>query len=216
MNHGPLSFTTNAPTTSLDTYGTYTIALRAERVLTLSPPCQVFIIQLEGCKKWKLYRPTHPLPRSSSRDLQPTEIGRPSHEITLNVGHFHLSSPFNQLLHAIPPSFSLSLSLIKSANFSVLRQAEPLSLSFFSLSGGRCTLFPQRNNPPGVHTILNPSLHTHHHQHLPAAVSPAHKLGRPIRGLTRIVLLSIQYVGRPVGRCIQLRPRAAHVYTTRL
>lgn len=47
---------------------------------------EVFIIQLEGLKEWKLYKPPIELPREYSKDLSEEEIGEPTHSFTLNPG----------------------------------------------------------------------------------------------------------------------------------
>lgn len=47
---------------------------------------QVFIVQLEGEKCWKLYKPPVQLPRSYSKNFDEAEIGTPTHEFTLKPG----------------------------------------------------------------------------------------------------------------------------------
>uniref|UniRef100_M3XU29 Bifunctional lysine-specific demethylase and histidyl-hydroxylase n=2 Tax=Mustela putorius furo TaxID=9669 RepID=M3XU29_MUSPF len=48
---------------------------------------EVFILQLEGEKHWRLYRPTVPLAREYSVESE-DRIGRPTHEFTLKPGDF--------------------------------------------------------------------------------------------------------------------------------
>ena len=48
-------------------------------------PVQVFILQLEGCKHWRLYRPPVELPQTCSHDLSQEEIGEPTHDFVLEV-----------------------------------------------------------------------------------------------------------------------------------
>ncbi|XP_044944185.1 ribosomal oxygenase 2 isoform X2 [Mustela putorius furo] len=48
---------------------------------------KVFILQLEGEKHWRLYRPTVPLAREYSVESE-DRIGRPTHEFTLKPGDF--------------------------------------------------------------------------------------------------------------------------------
>ncbi|KAH8020538.1 hypothetical protein HPB51_002487 [Rhipicephalus microplus] len=45
----------------------------------------VFIVQLEGEKCWKLYKPPVELPRTYSKDFNADEIGQPTHEFTLKA-----------------------------------------------------------------------------------------------------------------------------------
>lgn len=47
-------------------------------------PLQVFILQLEGEKHWRLYKPTVPLAREYSVESE-DRIGNPTHEFTLKV-----------------------------------------------------------------------------------------------------------------------------------
>ncbi|XP_071448060.1 ribosomal oxygenase 2-like [Hetaerina americana] len=47
---------------------------------------EAFVIQLEGQKRWRLYKPTVELPRSYSNGLSEAEIGQPTHTIILNPG----------------------------------------------------------------------------------------------------------------------------------
>lgn len=49
---------------------------------------QVFILQLEGEKHWRLYHPTVPLAREYSVEAE-DRIGRPTHEVTLKVRDVH-------------------------------------------------------------------------------------------------------------------------------
>ncbi len=46
---------------------------------------QAFVLQLEGKKKWKLYKPIEELSREHSDDLTADEIGVATHEIELEV-----------------------------------------------------------------------------------------------------------------------------------
>ena len=46
---------------------------------------QAFVFQLEGKKKWSLYKPLQELAREYSPDLDPEEIGEKTHEIELEV-----------------------------------------------------------------------------------------------------------------------------------
>ena len=46
---------------------------------------QVFIIQLEGSKRWRLYANAQSLPQDYSRDFSQEEIGEPTHDIVLEV-----------------------------------------------------------------------------------------------------------------------------------
>jgi lysine-specific demethylase/histidyl-hydroxylase NO66 len=55
----------------------------------LAPHCddiEAWVLQLEGTKRWRLYRPTVECPRSHSGDLQYTDIGKPFMEIVLEPG----------------------------------------------------------------------------------------------------------------------------------
>lgn len=47
---------------------------------------EVFIVQLEGEKCWKLYKPPVELPRSYSKNFDEAEIGLPTHQFTLKPG----------------------------------------------------------------------------------------------------------------------------------
>ncbi|XP_064473711.1 ribosomal oxygenase 2-like [Ornithodoros turicata] len=47
---------------------------------------EVFVLQLEGVKSWKLYKPPSELPRTYSKDFSQDEIGSPTHEFTLQPG----------------------------------------------------------------------------------------------------------------------------------
>ncbi|DBA02889.1 TPA: hypothetical protein N0F65_005916 [Lagenidium giganteum] len=47
---------------------------------------EVFILQTEGSKHWKLYKPLTELAGEYSRDLDPAQIGEPWMELTLNEG----------------------------------------------------------------------------------------------------------------------------------
>ena len=47
---------------------------------------EVFILQTEGSKTWRLYNPIQPLARGASHDLPREVIGEPTHEFTLNQG----------------------------------------------------------------------------------------------------------------------------------
>lgn len=47
---------------------------------------EVFVLQLEGAKRWRLYRPPLELPRGYSRDLRPEEIGEPTHDVVIEKG----------------------------------------------------------------------------------------------------------------------------------
>ena len=46
---------------------------------------KVFILQLEGQKHWKLYKPPIELPQDYSPDLERESIGDPTHEFDLEV-----------------------------------------------------------------------------------------------------------------------------------
>ena len=46
---------------------------------------QVFILQLEGEKRWQLHKPPTKLPRDYSKDLDMSTIGQPTHDILLKV-----------------------------------------------------------------------------------------------------------------------------------
>ncbi|XP_070311126.1 ribosomal oxygenase 2 isoform X3 [Odocoileus virginianus] len=46
---------------------------------------EVFVLQLEGEKRWRLYQPTVPLAREYSLEAE-DRIGRPTHELTLKPG----------------------------------------------------------------------------------------------------------------------------------
>jgi mannose-6-phosphate isomerase-like protein (cupin superfamily) len=49
----------------------------------------VFIMQVEGRKRWKLYSPIeHDLPREYSPDLDQEQLSTPSHTLTLEPGDF--------------------------------------------------------------------------------------------------------------------------------
>lgn len=47
---------------------------------------EVFILQTEGRKKWKLYKPLTELAGEHSSDLSPDVIGKPTMELTLEQG----------------------------------------------------------------------------------------------------------------------------------
>ncbi|XP_076054844.1 bifunctional lysine-specific demethylase and histidyl-hydroxylase NO66 [Oratosquilla oratoria] len=50
---------------------------------------EAFILQLEGKKRWRLYRPRsseEELPRFSSPNLSPNEVGEPFHDVVLEAG----------------------------------------------------------------------------------------------------------------------------------
>ncbi|XP_065177543.1 ribosomal oxygenase 2-like [Sycon ciliatum] len=47
---------------------------------------EVFIIQLEGRKHWRLYSPAEKLARTCSDDLDTSDIGDPTHDIVLEAG----------------------------------------------------------------------------------------------------------------------------------
>ncbi|XP_035686859.1 ribosomal oxygenase 2-like, partial [Branchiostoma floridae] len=47
---------------------------------------EVFILQLEGRKHWRLYTPPVDLPRDYSRDLEQDNIGQPTHDFVLEAG----------------------------------------------------------------------------------------------------------------------------------
>ncbi|XP_019617139.1 PREDICTED: bifunctional lysine-specific demethylase and histidyl-hydroxylase MINA-like [Branchiostoma belcheri] len=47
---------------------------------------EVFILQLEGRKHWRLYTPPVDLPRDYSRDLEQGSIGQPTHDFVLEAG----------------------------------------------------------------------------------------------------------------------------------
>lgn len=55
-------------------------------------PPQVFILQLEGQKHWRLYHPTVPLAREYSVEAE-DGLGRPAHEFTLKVRAFRRGRP---------------------------------------------------------------------------------------------------------------------------
>lgn len=47
---------------------------------------EAFVMQLEGKKSWKVYKPTEELPRESSGNLKEDEIGEPIMSVTLEAG----------------------------------------------------------------------------------------------------------------------------------
>ncbi|XP_063299400.1 ribosomal oxygenase 2 isoform X2 [Pelobates fuscus] len=65
---------------------------------------EVFILQLEGEKRWKLYNPTVPLAREYAVESE-DRIGTPTHEFTLKPGDF-LYFPRGVIHHANTPAGS--------------------------------------------------------------------------------------------------------------
>ncbi|XP_029843095.2 ribosomal oxygenase 2 isoform X2 [Ixodes scapularis] len=63
---------------------------------------EVFIVQLEGEKCWKLHKPVTELARIYSKDFTSEEIGEPTHEFTLRPGDF-LYMPRGTIHHAYVP-----------------------------------------------------------------------------------------------------------------
>ncbi|XP_038621431.1 ribosomal oxygenase 1 [Tachyglossus aculeatus] len=47
---------------------------------------EAFVVQLEGRKRWRLYRPRTPLPRRPGPDLRPEELGEPALRVVLRPG----------------------------------------------------------------------------------------------------------------------------------
>jgi hypothetical protein len=47
---------------------------------------EVFILQVEGEKHWRLYKPLIELPQEYSKDLLPEQIGNPTHDFVLKAG----------------------------------------------------------------------------------------------------------------------------------
>ncbi|XP_050025934.1 ribosomal oxygenase 2-like [Dermacentor andersoni] len=66
---------------------------------------EVFIVQLEGEKCWRLYKPPVKLPRSYSKDFSIDEIGQPTHEFTLKPGDL-LYMPRGTIHQALTPESS--------------------------------------------------------------------------------------------------------------
>uniref|UniRef100_A0A6M2CRE5 Bifunctional lysine-specific demethylase and histidyl-hydroxylase n=1 Tax=Rhipicephalus microplus TaxID=6941 RepID=A0A6M2CRE5_RHIMP len=66
---------------------------------------EVFIVQLEGEKCWKLYKPPVELPRTYSKDFNADEIGQPTHEFTLKPGDL-LYMPRGTIHQALTPESS--------------------------------------------------------------------------------------------------------------
>ncbi|XP_019617148.1 PREDICTED: bifunctional lysine-specific demethylase and histidyl-hydroxylase MINA-like [Branchiostoma belcheri] len=62
---------------------------------------EVFILQLEGRKHWRLYTPPVDLPRDYSRDLEQDSIGQPIHDFVLEDTSQPLASP-----KGTPPSLN--------------------------------------------------------------------------------------------------------------
>ena len=75
---------------------------------------QVFILQLEGRKHWRLYAPPTSLPQEYSCDLKSADIGEPTHDFILEVrGCQHLTFfPFLHFVFVLQllPSFPSTLS----------------------------------------------------------------------------------------------------------
>ena len=46
----------------------------------------VFVLQTQGRKKWKLYEPFTELASQHSNDIQRDDLGEPTHEIILSPG----------------------------------------------------------------------------------------------------------------------------------
>ncbi|CAN7948177.1 unnamed protein product, partial [Ixodes hexagonus] len=67
----------------------------------------VFIMQLEGEKCWKLHKPVTELARIYSKDFTPEEIGEPTHEFTLKPGDF-LYMPRGTIHQACVPESAVS------------------------------------------------------------------------------------------------------------
>ncbi|KAH6927205.1 hypothetical protein HPB50_000837 [Hyalomma asiaticum] len=65
----------------------------------------VFIVQLEGEKYWRLYKPPIELPRTYSKDFSADEIGQPTHEFTLKPGDL-LYMPRGTIHQAFTPESS--------------------------------------------------------------------------------------------------------------
>ncbi len=53
------------------------------------------MLQLEGKKKWKLYKPLQELSREYSDDLTQDEIGEHTHEVELAVRNLMICVSFN-------------------------------------------------------------------------------------------------------------------------
>lgn len=66
---------------------------------------EVFIVQLEGEKYWRLYKPPIELPRTYSKDFSADEIGQPTHEFTLKPGDL-LYMPRGTIHQAFTPESS--------------------------------------------------------------------------------------------------------------
>lgn len=128
---------------------------------------------------------------------------------------FHEEPRFYSICTMYKPTKMFKKGVLGSA-WSCSNPSWPPSLLLPLLAGGRCAVFPPRHHPRGIYPILHLSLHAHHHQHLPTAVSPDFYPGRPILRLSRVCCCPMQYMGRPVVRCLQLQPPAAHVYKTGL
>lgn len=123
---------------------------------------QVFILQLEGQKQWRLYEPTVPLSAEYSVESE-DRIGRPTHQILLKVQLLT-----DQTRITLDHSYTGGKRLTVYVSY---RQIVDNFLRLFCLTAGRrSSVLPQRNHTPGQHSSGRRTLHPPDPQHLPEDV----------------------------------------------